>query len=225
MTIKILGISKVLSISFALLLLILGSGILFEPEYLAGATASDAVVITQVVSSAISITDCANFTMSQTLPGLGGGTATGQCTWTVKTANGTGFSFSLANSSSTPALHSSTDSFSDYSPSQSGTPDYAFTVASAASAFGYTVEAQTAADTVAKFLDNGSACGTGASAGTDTCWLGFATAGYTVINRSASTSPSGEAEVIKFRAQTGATKVQTSGTYQSQITATATDNP
>ncbi len=221
---------RILSVSFGLFLLMIGSGILFEPEYLIGATATDQVVITQVVSTAISITDCSNFSMNPaTLSGVGDGTiASGSCTWTVKTSNSGGFNMTLV-ASSDPALcvdpPTCATSFTDYTETANGTPDYSFSVASTDAEFGYTVEPETAADTVQKFLDNGSsACGTGATNGTNTCFMDFSTTAFTVINRTSATDSTGEAEVMKVWDQIGTSKVQTNGTYTATITATATDN-
>jgi hypothetical protein len=222
--------TRILSIAFGMTLLLVGSGILFEPEYSSGASASDAVVLTQTVTTGLAISDCANTAFNPaSRSGFGDNTvASASCTWNVKTANGTGFSMTLAASTS-PALcilaGCATASFADYTPVQAGTPDFTFSVPTTAAEFAYTVEPASAGDTVQKFRDNGSACGVGSSNGVDTCWFNFSTSPFTVINRSQATGSTGHDEVVKFWNTIGSSVVQQAGTYQATIIATVTDNP
>ena len=172
----------------------------------------------------LSISDCSDFTMTGSpIGGMTGGTAAGSCTWTVKTDNAAGFSMSL-KASTDPAMEGATYTIADYTETLSGTPDYSWSVAGGAAEFGYTVEPATTADAVAKFLDDGSDCGVGSGQVVDKCWIDFATADYTVINRGSRTGSSGEAEVIKFKAEVGNTSMQEGDTYDATITATAVTN-
>ena len=141
----------------------------------------------------------------------------------------------LKESDSAPALVGQTqgDSFADYTEASSGTPDYNWSVADSSAEFGFTVEPETSSDTVQKFLDDGSACNTGSTNGTDTCWDGFeGTTEITVINRSSETDYTGEDEKVKFRAQlynadgvpNNADGMLVEDTYQATIIATVTMN-
>ena len=196
----------------------------FEPEIVGAATANDPVVVTQAVTSEISISSPADVTMSPDIAGTTGGTGNGSATWTVITNDTTGFILAL-KAGATPALASGADTFAEYTEA-GAVPDYTWSVASAASEFGYTVEAATTADLAAGFKDNGSdTCGGAGSLDTaDVCWDGFTTSDATVINRSSETGGAGEAEVVKFRAQSGASHFQEEGSYTATITATATTN-
>lgn len=195
--------------------------IYFEPVIAFAVT--DVVVVTQGVTSEITISAPADVTMSPAIAGMTGGTGDGSATWTVVTNDTSGFNLKLKASAS-PALVFGAYSFADYAEVTSGTPDYTWSVAAADSEFGYTVQAATTADLAAAFKDNGTACNTGTADAVDKCWDGFSTSDATVINRSSITSSSGEAEVVKFRAQSGASHFQAEGTYTATITATALTN-
>lgn len=195
----------------------------FEPEIVDAATASDPMVVTQVVTSEITITSPSDVTMAPTIAGVIGGTGNGTVTWTVVTNNTAGFILAL-KAGATPALASGANTFAEYTES-GAVPDYLWSVAAADSEFGYTVEAATSADLVSVFLDSGVApCGSGAVDTPNACWDGFTTSDVTVINRSSQTNVAGEAEVVKFRAQSGASHFQAAGSYTATITATATTN-
>lgn len=224
--------TKFLSSVVALSLIATISWVAFEPQLMEAVT--DSVTITQIVTTGLAISDCVDFSLSQTLSGLGNGTiSTGECTWTVKTANGAGFNMTLYASQDSALVcvgggcTVGTDAFADYSPAATGTPDYTWAVTSTTE-FGYTVEPETPGDTVQLFLDNNSsACNESSGTNnTDTCWYSFATGGapLTIINRSSETDNDGENEVVKFWAEVGESAVQAAGTYEAIITATATDN-
>lgn len=193
----------------------------FEPDIAFAVT--DVVVITQGVTSEITISSPADVTMSPTIAGMTGGTGNGSATWTVITNDASGFNLKLKASAS-PALVFGAYSFADYTEASAGVPDFTWAVATADSEFGYTVQAATTADLVAAFKDNGTACNIGTADAVDKCWDGFSTVDTTVINRSSITSSAGEAEVVKFKAQSGASHFQAEGTYTATITATALTN-
>jgi len=185
--------------------------------------ASDQIIVTQDVSAEISITAPADVTMSPSIAGISGGTGDGTATWTVITGNSTGFNMKIKASTS-PALQVSGNSFADYTEASAGTPDYTWGIVAADSEFGFTVEPETVGDTVAAFRDNGAACNTGALNTADRCWDGLATTDIDMINRTTATDGGGEAEVVKFKAQSGASHFQPEGTYTATITVTATTN-
>jgi hypothetical protein len=195
--------------------------VVFEPQLVKGI--SDSVTVTQAVTEEITISHPDDVTMSS-IAGITGGTGTGSAIWNIKTNNSAGFNMAL-KASSAPALTSGGNSFADYTESASDVPDYAWSIAAADSEFGYTVEPATEADTATIFLDNGlSTCGTGSTQTVDACWIKFKTTDVVGINRSTITSSSGEDEVVKFRAQSGASHFQPEGSYTASITATALVN-
>lgn len=171
---------------------------------------TDDFIVTQHVDYDISISSPSDVVMSGAILGLTGGTSNGSATWNIITSNASGFSMSLKASAS-PALRSGSFSFADYV--TGGAPDYNWALTDAASEFGYTVEAATAADLVYNFKDNGSnTCGGAGTLDTpDKRWLGFTTSNVQVINRTSMTSASGEDETVKFRAQSGASHFQEEG--------------
>lgn len=167
-------------------------------------------------STTIEITSPADVGLQPNIPQTGGGTANGSATWNVITNSPTGYNVTIQAASS-PALTSSASSFSDYSPA-GAVPDLTFTVASNASAFGFSPEGN---GVVSRFLDNGSVCGTGSGNTADACWDGLSTSAVTIVQAASGNSPSGTDTTVKFRAMAGASKTQPSGSYTAVITVTA----
>lgn len=52
-------------------------------------------------------------------------------------------------------------------------------------------------------------------------WLNVGTGSYTIVTRSSRTSVSGSTEILQFRAEIGAQKIQPPGTYKATVTLTA----
>lgn len=205
----------------ALGLILLFVFVFLEPQLARGV--SDSVTVTQEVTAEITISSPSDVTMS-TISGITGGAGTGSATWNVKTNNAAGFNMAFKAGSS-PALSDGSNSFADYTEAVADTPDFTWSIAAADSEFGYTVEPATAADAATIFKDDGaSTCGTGASQTADKCWIKFKTTDVIGINRSSGTSDSGEDEVVKFQAQSGASHFQPEGSYTATITATALVN-
>jgi hypothetical protein len=197
-------------------------GIFAHLEPTLASAVTDSVTVTQSVTSEITISAPANVTMSPTIAGMTGGTGNGTATWTVVTNNATGFNLALKASTS-PALQTGSYTFANYT--RAGTvPDYNWSVAAADSEFGFTIEPATVADTVTAFLDSGAACGTGALNTASQCWDALLTTDTAAVNRTSITSSSGEAELVRFRAQSGASHFQAEGSYTATITATALTN-
>lgn len=206
------------SLAFSLLFFLVYS--FFEPQ-LASAVGSSTTV-TQTVTSEVTISTPGPVTMSGSIPGITGGTATGAATWTVKTNDTLGFAMTV-NASAAPALASGGNSFADYG--ATATPDYNWSTLATDSRFGFSILPATIADAVANFKNNGTTCNIGAGVTANKCWLAFSgTTPVPVINRSSATAVGGEAEVVNFQAQSGASHFQPSGTYTATITATATAN-
>lgn len=213
---------EIISLTLIIGLVLMAGFVYFEPEQ--AEAVEDVIIVTQNVTGEISISSPSDVTMSPDIPGMTGGTGDGSATWTVVTSDTSGFNLSL-KASTDPAMQSGANSFADYTAAGGTTPDYDWSIAAADSEFGFTVEPATVADTDTKFKDNGSACNTGALNTADKCWLDFTTSNVQVINRtSGATSSSGEAEVVKFKAQSGTSHYQVEGSYTATITATAVTN-
>jgi hypothetical protein len=181
------------------------------------------ILVTQVVSSEITISNPANVIMSPAIAGMTGGTANGGATWTVKTNNAAGFIMKI-KASTGPALTATGGSFADYTQTLDGTPDFAWGIDNDASEFGYTVEPSVPADTYSSFKDDGNACNAGFLNTADKCWAAFNTDDATILSRFSSTDAQGEDVAVIMRAQSGPGHYQISGDYQATITVTALAN-
>jgi hypothetical protein len=149
--------------------------------------------------------------------GLSGGSSEGTMSWVVVTDNPAGYSMSIASTTS-PAMKSATDSLDDYTPAGSD-PDYNFTNLPANSSFGFSPEGT---DTISRFKDNGSICNAGLSETSAKCWDGLSTTPKVVAGSSIANHPSGSTVTARLRAESGSSHIQTSGTYNVTLVATAT---
>ena len=156
-----------------------------------------------------------NVSMSPSIGGITGGTSNGSTTFTVTTDNPAGYTVSIEASGS-PAMQSPLDTIADYVPS-GGNPDFAFSILSSQSAFGFTVEGT---DTAQNFKDDGTSCNTGSGNIEDACWVGLSTSPQTIVNRTSGNLPSGTETIVKFRAESGSSHVQVNGTYVATTTIT-----
>jgi hypothetical protein len=170
----------------------------------------------QMQESSIAITSPSDLVMAS-MSGLSGGSSEGTMSWTVTTDNPAGYTMSIA-SSTTPALKSAQDSIADYIPSGSD-PDYNFTNAANNSSFGFSPEGTEAAP---RFKDNGSQCNTGTLETAGKCWDGLSTTPKVIAGSTSANMPLGGNAIVRFRAESGANHIQTSGVYNVTITATAT---
>jgi hypothetical protein len=170
----------------------------------------------QMQESYISISTPSDLVMTS-MSGLSGGSSEGTMSWVVTTDNTAGYSMNIA-SSTTPALKSATDSLADYSPAGAD-PDYNFTNLPANSSFGFSPEGT---EVIPRFKDNGSVCNSGALETTDKCWDGLSTTPKTIAGSNTSNIPSGSTATVRFRAESGASHIQSSGTYNVTVTVTAT---
>lgn len=169
----------------------------------------------QMQASYISISSPSDLVLTN-IGGIAGEGSEGTLSWTVVTDNVAGYSMTIAASTS-PALQSAEDSFSDYVPAGSD-PDYDFVIAPSSSEFGFTPEGT---DVSSRFKDNGSACNTGAGETSGKCWDGLSTTPQTVAGKTSANHPSGSTITVRFRAEAGNARIQTSGSYSASVTATA----
>lgn len=129
------------------------------------------------------------------------GIANGNATWNIKSNSSNGWEFSV-NATTKPAMKSGSNSFADYSPANSDTPD-AWSVSSADSEFGFNPSGS--------FIE---------SRFSGSKYLGFD--GTNQILAAHSNAPSGgtgDDVTMNFRAQVGTNHVQPQGTYSATITA------
>lgn len=169
----------------------------------------------QMQDSYISITSPSDLALDS-ISGLTGGGSEGVVSWTVTTDNPAGYTMT-AEASTSPALKSPDDSFADYTPAGAD-PDYTFSISSSTSAFGFSPEGT---DTDARFKDDSSACNTGTGETSGKCWDGFSTTPKTIAGKSSPNHPAGSSVGIRFRVESGASHIQTSGSYAAYITVTA----
>jgi hypothetical protein len=169
----------------------------------------------QMSVGSISISTSPDVTLPS-ISGLLGGESSATSTWTVITDNSAGYTLSIKATTS-PALHNGISSFADYTPAGSD-PDFNFSIAPTASAFGYSPEG---ADIVSRFKDNGSACNTGSSNTSNTCWDKFTTSNVSIASSNSPNSPSGTATSVVYKAKVGSSKIQDSGSYSASIVVTA----
>ena len=172
----------------------------------------------QMSETYLAITSPADVTMTPNIGGISGGTGNGQAAWTVTTDSSGGYSLDI-KAGSTPAMQSGANSFSDYTLAVAGTPDYTWSVAPAASEFGFTPEGN---DIISKFKDNGAdACNTGSNDTADKCWSNFSISYENIASSSDPNHPGGTATTVKFQAESGVSHLQEEGSYQATITVTA----
>lgn len=221
--IKIMKTSTSVLIIMALMFLVL------EPTI--SNAIEDQFLVTQSITSEISfITPTADITMSPALAGITGGTANGQTTVRVLTNNALGYNMTLTASSSLGMIGNANGGrIAALVPTTPNVPNYAFSSLAANTAgFGYTVEASTTGEITALFRDNGSnTCNTGATEGSDTCWLNASTTATTIINRATATASSGATTTIKFRTIIMSSPLPAipQDTYVATTTLTALTNP
>jgi hypothetical protein len=168
----------------------------------------------------LSISSPPDVTMTPEIGGVIGGISNGSSTWTVITDNPAGYTLTIKANTS-PALQSGSNSFADYTPNVSGTPDYDWSIADTDAEFGFTPEGE---NIVQKFKDNGSSCNTGTLNTPDKCWYNFSTSTEVIAQSYSSNHPSGAQTTIKFRAESGTSNIQPSGIYQAVIVVTVTAN-
>ncbi len=189
-------------------------------ESATGVSSSESYVMNagyqQMHASVISITNVENVVMTPSINGVTGGVSNGETAFIVTTDNSAGYSVTIKASSS-PALVSGSDSFSDYVP-QDEYPDFSFMNDTTGSSFAFSPEGD---DISVRYKNDGvSSCGTGSNT-TGACFDGLSTSPKTIALRTSSNHPSGTGLTIKFRAASGSAHVQPDGNYVATTTVTA----
>jgi hypothetical protein len=169
----------------------------------------------QMLVSSLSLSIPGSITLSPNIPDTGGGAATGQGTWFVRTDNAAGYTMQIRAAGS-PALSSGGNNFANFTPAGSD-PDFTFTLLATAAEFGFTPEGT---DIVTRYRDNGATCNTGSGDTTDRCWDALTTTDRLIAQSSAANHSGGTNTVVKFRAESGASNVQPAGSYTATATVT-----
>lgn len=169
----------------------------------------------QMQGSFISISSPADLALTH-IGGIAGEATEGTMSWLVTTDNNAGYTMTI-ETATTPALKSILDSFADYTPAGAN-PDYNFSILSTTSAFGFSPEG---ADVNTRYKDNGSVCNNGTGETTSKCWDGLSTTPKTIAGSTSSNHPSGSTVTARFRAESGSSHIQTSGSYSASIVVTA----
>jgi hypothetical protein len=187
-----------------------------EPAVSAAVT--DDIVVNLTVDAGIAITSPADVTMSPNL-GVSANSSIGLATWNVKTNDPDGYTLTIMNTGSAPAMKNSTPAdgdFADYTEATPGTPE-TWAVDSGTYQFGYSVRGT---DVNTTTYGTGSDCG---SSGTPSATLKYRHASTTAIlaaSSSATTTTSGtDTEACFAAGQNGV--YAGAGTYAADIRATA----
>lgn len=226
LTIEAVSQAAVQSVVTAVLILSLAFAgfMVAEPSISHGQIDTATFRVRQTITDETSfLVDPSNVTMNATISGITGGNATGSSRFVVKSNNASGYYVDIAyfNNAGAHAMYGDEDGgeqLRDYSSDVAGQPSYNFT-ASTAARFAYTVNSTTTSDTDDSFLNNGSACNTGAGQTFGKCWKSPTTSAFRIIDRNTA-AVAGATSTIYFKVNvpSGANPVPTAQTY----TATAT---
>lgn len=165
-------------------------------------------------------------TMSGTISGVSGGSATGTTQFVVQSNNATGYyvEIDFFDNGTEEAMSgdvTGSESLRDYDGDVAGEPSYGFT-ASSASLFAYTVMSTTSTDTDDSFDHDGSAnCNTGGNDGDGSCWMAPTTTAFRIIDKG-SASVSGATSTVQYliNVPSGAVPVPQAETYTATSTIT-----
>lgn len=225
-TIEAVSQAAVQSVVTAILILSLAFAgfMVAEPSISHGQIDTATFRVRQTITDETSfLVDPANVVMNASISGITGGNATGSSRFVVKSNNASGYYVDIAffNNAGAYAMLGDEDAgqqLRDYGGDVASQPSYNFT-ASTAAQFAYSVNSTTTSDTDDSFLNNGSACNTGAGQTFGKCWKSPVTTAFRIIDRNtAATAGATSTIYFKVNVPSGANPVPTAQTY----TATAT---
>lgn len=188
--------SRILMLASGALMLAVMSFSVLEP------TVSQAVTsifsVRQQITGEISfLVPAANITMNGALAGITGGNATGTTYAVIQTNQATGYTMDISFENSPAMKGEVTNSTALRNYGSSTEPTYLFFSSSSAQ-FAYTVSASTTSDLDQSFLNNGTACNTGAGYTANTCWMGASTTNFRIVSR-ASAASTGATTSLQFK--------------------------
>jgi hypothetical protein len=187
----------------------------------------DTFTIEQTIAGEIAFATLANDVVmdNPTLGGVTGGLSRGTSTLAITTNSPTGYSLTMAFSSTT-AMHKNGDpavTIPNYAPNTPGLPEN-FSVPVGEAGFGYSVVAPSAADVGALFKNSdGTTCNTGALNTYNVCWYNVSDATAAVTLVTASAPATAATTSILFQVGIGANPVPEvpTGVYTATATLTA----
>lgn len=211
--IKNIILKKVLPFSVVSLFLIQIFYVTNEPNLVQGASQGDSVTVSLTVEAGLTITTPADVTMAPNISMSTNGSI-GNAAWTVKTNAPAGYTLNV-KASTTPALKSGSNSFTDFTEAVSGTPE-AWSVTNAQE-FGFSAYGS---NTDTGVWGTGASCGSaGAPVGTMR-YVGFKTTDKAIATTNTVTPVAGTTTTLCLAAEQDGIYAQ-SGTYTATITATA----
>ena len=164
----------------------------------------------------LSMTAPTDVTMSPSLGGITGGSATGSTAVVITTDSPSGYQLAI-KANSNPAMQASNGTIADYVPA-GAVPDFTFVTTATAATFAFTPEGSAVAT---RYKDNGSICGAGSGEVTLRCWDGLSTTDRVVVSTTVPNHPSGATTTLQFRVNIGGSIVVPSGSYIATTTITA----
>jgi hypothetical protein len=188
-----------LKYAFSATLVLVMSFMVLEPVVTQAVVSNNFTIKQQITDEISFFVQPANVTMVGAIMGMTGGTATGTTYAVVRTNSNIGYTMDITYSGN-PAMVGDATSDTDlrnYGGDVSGEPSYTY-AASTSAQFGYTVAASTTSDLDPSFLNNGSACNTGAGYTVDSCWKAPSTTAFRIVNRSTS-APTGATTSLTFK--------------------------
>lgn len=162
----------------------------------------------QMQSNYIAMTGGTAVTMTPSIPGVTGGTATGSTAVHVLTDSPAGYQLTIA-ATQAPAMRHGANTIADYVTASTTRPDFTFTVAPADAYFGFSPKGS---DVVTHFRDNGSQCAGGTLLTVGACWQGLSTSDTVIAAGLGSNVPSGATTTVNFKVGIGGSVVQPPGT-------------
>ena len=217
-------ISFAASAAIVLLALLCGSFFVLEPQISYGQSDTADFYIRQTIDDETSfLVNPNNVTMVSSISGVTGGNATGTTPFVVRSNNASGYyvEIDFFDNAGAYAMRGDEDGGAqiiDYAGDVGGQPSYNFTTNGSAQ-FAYANYSSTTSDTDDSFLNNGSACNTGAGQTIGRCWKAPSTTGFRIVDRNTSAT-NGATSTLYFKVNvpSGASPTPTAQTY----TATAT---
>lgn len=188
---------------------------------MAGAASEDDIIDVNLdINATISNSCDASVTMGA-ITGTGQSSlTTNEADCTVITNNSAGYNLTFT-SATTYLENATSDQIAAYTPAVAGTPEQ-WSVAASASEWGAHLKSTSTTYDDTKW---GAVAGSENYAAADVLWHNVTNgSGFTVANRTTETSDSGDTETLMFGAEVGASKFQPTGTYDVDVTVTATTN-
>jgi len=189
-------VGRTLVSAFCGVVLLIFSFVLFEP-FTTGA-ATNTFTVTQQMTGELSFTATSSgVTLSGSLGGITGGTATGSTFVVVQTNQATGYTMDIAFSNAPAMRGDVTGSTAIVDYGTTSEPTFGF-FASTSAVFAYNVANVPSNALDPSFKNNGSACNAGGSYTANTCWMGPSTTAFRIVN-SGVAAPVGATTTLQFR--------------------------